>query len=52
MDILNTFAEPFGIGDNYVDVKGVGVIVIAVILVSIGLVFGLNGTMPMVDLSL
>ena len=51
-DILKTFTEPFDIEENYVDVMGIGVIAVVVILVSIGLVQGLNCTMPMVDLGL
>ena len=50
-DILKTFIEPFGTGDNYVDVTDVSFIV-AAILVFIGLDLGLNGTLPVVDLGL
>ena len=47
---LKTITEPLGIWDNYLDVMGVGVVVISP--VSTGLVFGLIGTMPVVDLGL
>ena len=49
-DILNTFTEPFSIWDCYIDDAVVGVVVIS--QVSVGLVLGLNGTLPVVDLGL
>ena len=47
MHIPKTLIDLFSIRDNYVDV-----VVVVISPVSIGLVLGLNDTMPVVDLGL
>ena len=51
-NIIKMFTKPFGIGDNYVDVMGVGIVIVIAGLVSNGLVLGLIVTKPVVDLGL